>query len=152
MTALTLCALPCYAAHPFIEGAAGIIATVDENSGRYEVRSQDLNWAFAGRLGDSASNIKVLDGRDRLGAYRELQFTWRQRVPLSGTIRTYADRAVVLFGITSNDSVTDAAAIRFPDFTEVPKNLHHFSYKNDVFAPYSFTLEQTGTPWLLFDD
>ena len=152
MTALTLCALPCYAAQPFIEGAAGIIATVDENSGRYEVRSRELNWAFAGQLGDRASNLKVLGGRDRLGAYRELQFTWRQRKSLSGTIRTYADRAVVLFGITSNDPVTEAATIRFPDFTEVPKDLHHFSYKNDVFAPYSFSLEQTGTPWLLFDD
>jgi hypothetical protein len=48
--------------------------------------------------------------------------------------------------------VSDAAAIRFPRFTEFPKNLHHFSYKNEVFAPRSFALEQTGTPWLLFDD
>jgi hypothetical protein len=152
LVALTLSALPCHAAPPAIEGAHGIVATIDQKSGRYEIRSQELNWTFSGRLGDSASDVSVKNGRDRLGAYRELSFSWRHEAPLNGSIRTYINRAVVLFGIASKEPLSDAGAVRFPRFTEFPNNLHHFSYKNDVFAPRSFTLEETGTPWLLFDD
>jgi hypothetical protein len=152
LIALALFALPCHAADRAIEGSHGIVATIDPKSGHYEVRSRELNWTFTGQLGDSASNLSIKNGHDRLGAYRELSFSWRQDVPLSGRIRTYFKRPVVLFGITSKEPIADAAAIRFPRFTGFPKDLHHFSYKNDVFAPRSFALEETGTPWLLFDD
>jgi hypothetical protein len=150
--ALSLAVQPCHAADQAIAGAHGIAAAIDEKSGRYEVRSRDLNWSFAGQLGESASNLSIKNGRDRLGAYRELSFNWGRQVPLVGSIRTYISRPVVLFEITSPEPIPDGAAIRFPRFTEFPKGLHHFSYKNDVFAPRSFTLEETGTPWLLFDD
>ena len=152
LVALALSALPCPAAPPAIEGAHGIVASIDQKSGRYEVRSRELNWTFAGRLGDSVSDVSVKNGQDRLGAFRELRFSWRHEVPLDGSIRTYVNRPVVLFGIASTDPISDGGAILFPRFTEFPKHLHHFSYKNDVFAPRSFTLEETGTPWLLFDD
>jgi hypothetical protein len=152
LIALILSALACHAADHAIEGARGIVATIDQQSGRYEVRSRELNWTFAGQLGDSASNLSIKKGQDRLGAYRELSFSWRQPAPFNGSIRTYVSRPVVLFGMASKESVSDAAAIRFPRFTEFPKDLHHFSYKNDVFAPRSFVLEETATPWLLFDD
>jgi hypothetical protein len=152
LIALTLSSLPCHAADQAIEGARGIVATIDQKSGRYEVRSGELNWKFTGQLGDSASNLSIKNGQDRLGAYRELRFSWRQPAPLNGSIRTYVSRPVVLFGITSKVPISDAAAIRFPRFTEFPKDLHHFSYKNDLFAPRSFSLEETATPWLLFDD
>jgi hypothetical protein len=151
LIALTAFALPCHAAAQTIEGARGIVATMDPDSGRYEVRSRELNWAFTGHLGDSASNLSITNGHDRLGAYRELRFSWRREVPLAGSIRTYLSRSVVLFGITSKEPISDAAAIRFPRFTEFPKDLHHFSYQNVVFAPRSFALEETATPWLLFD-
>jgi hypothetical protein len=152
LVALTLATLPCHAARPAIEGAHGVVATLDAESGRYEVRSKELNWVFAGRLGGAPSNIALHAGQDRLGAYRELRFTWRQGVPLSGRIRTYVDRPVVLFGITSKEPLADAAAICFPAFTEFPRGLLHFSFQNDAFAPRKFTLEENGTPWLLFDD
>ena len=150
--AVALSALPCHAADQAIEGARGIIATIDEQSGRYTVRSRELNWTFAGELGDSVSNLRINNGKDPLGAYREMRFTWRRPVPLEGSIRTYLTRPAVLFGITSKAPLADGTAIRFPRFTQFPKDLHHFSYKNDVFAPRSFALEETGTPWLLFDD
>jgi hypothetical protein len=152
LVALTLSALACRAADQAIEGARGVVATMDPGSGRYEVRSRELNWTFTGQLGDPASNLSISHGQDRLGAYRELHFDWRQRVPLSGTIRTYISRPVVLFSVISKEPLSDTAAVRFPRFTEFPKELHHFSYKNDVFAPRSFALEETATPWLLFDD
>jgi hypothetical protein len=150
--ALSLAALPCHAADQAIEGAHGLVAAIDQKSGRYEVRSRDLNWTFAGQLGEPASNLSIKNGQDRLGDYRELSFSWGRQARLIGSIRTYHSRPVVLFEITSKEPISAAAAIRFPRFTEFPKDLHHFSYKNDVFAPFSFTLEETGTPWLLFDD
>jgi hypothetical protein len=33
----------------------------------------------------------------------------------------------------------------------VPSSLFHFSYRNDVFSPPDFKLNETSTPWLLFD-
>src|ERR1700730_13033703 len=86
LIALILSALPCHAAAQAIEGARGIVAAIDQKSGRYEVGSRELNWTFTGQLGDSASNLNVKKGQDRLGAYRELRFSWRQQVTLHGSI------------------------------------------------------------------
>jgi hypothetical protein len=152
LIALTLSAVLCHAADQAIAGAHGIEAAINPASGRYQVRSRELHWTFTGQLGGSASNLSIKSGRDRLGAYRELSFSWRRQVPLNGSIRTYISRPVILFSVTSKEPISDAAAIRFPRFQEFPQDLHHFSYKNDVFAPRSFSLEETGTPWLLFDD
>src|ERR1700694_6202230 len=77
--ALTLSALPCHAARTSVEGAHGITATIDEESGRYEVRGKGPNWVFAGTLGAAASDITVKEGQDRLGAFREVRFGWRTR-------------------------------------------------------------------------
>src|SRR6267143_4579032 len=150
--ALTLSALPCHAAGTSVESAHGIGATIDEESGHYEVRSSEPHWVFAGKLGGAASDITVKDGQDRLGAFRELNFRWKDQVALRGSIRTYVDRPVLLFGITSSEPTSDAAVIRFPRFTEFPKNLHGFSYANSEFAPPKFALEENATPWLLYDD
>src|SRR5713101_7908920 len=125
LIALILSALACHAADQAIEGARGIVAAIDQKSGRYEVRSRELNWTFAGKLDESASNLSIKNGRDRLGAYRELRFSWGRQVPLDGTIRTYVSRPVVLFGVTSKEPISDAAAVRFPRPTEFPKDLHH---------------------------
>ena len=147
-----LSVLPCHAAVTSVTGAHGITATIDGQSGRYEVRAKEPNWVFAGTLGAAASDVSVQDGQDRLGAFRELSFRWRDRVALGGSIRTYLERPVLLFAITSTEPNSDAAVIRFPRFTEFPKNLHGFSYVNRDFAPPSFALEETATPWLLYDD
>src|SRR5882762_9881056 len=147
-----LSVLPCHAAVTSVTGADGITATIDEQSARYEVRAKEPNWVFAGTLGAAASDVSVQDGQDRLGAFRELSFRWKDRVALRGSIRTYVERPVLLFAITSTEPNSDAAVIRFPRFTEFPKNLHGFSYVNRDFAPPSFALEQNATPWLLYDD
>jgi hypothetical protein len=152
LLALTLSALSCHAVRPAIVGAHGIVATIDAASGRYEVRSQELHWTFAGQLGDAPSGISATNGQDRLGDYRELRFSWREQMTLTGSIRTYVNRPVVHFEITSKEPISDAAVVGFPRFTEFPANLHHFSYKNAEFAPRRFALENNGTPWLLFDD
>ena len=135
-----------------ISGAQGIAVTIDQGSGRYEIRSQELNWTFAGTLDGPAGDIRVVNAEDRLGPYEELHFRWRGRTALSGTLRTYAKYPVVLFGITSEGPVADGSVIRFPRFTELPRNLHGFSYRDTEFSPPSFALEENGTPWLLFDE
>lgn len=145
-------AAPCHPADPAITGAHGIVATIEQGSGRYQVHSRELHWTFTGELGDSASQLSVQHGRDRLGSYQELRFSWHPQAPLTGSIRTYAGRPVVLFSITAKQPGSDPAAIRFPRFTQFPRDLHHFSYEDTEFAPRSFALEETATPWLLFDD
>jgi hypothetical protein len=135
-----------------IEGARGTVATIDAAAGRYTVRGGALHWAFAGTLGARAVNVARQDGEDRLGVYQELAFRWRDGVPFTGSIRAYRDRPAVLFRITADEPLPDAAVLRFPRFTSFPKALHHFSYANHEFAPASFALEETATPWLLYDE
>ena len=146
-----LVALPGHAASESVAGASGLVAAIDAQSGRYEIRSQQAEWTFAGRLASAASEVVTKDGQDRLGAFRELGFRWRDRTGLRGSIRAYVDRPVLLFTITSDEPVSDPARVRFPRFTGLPRNLHHFSYANEAFAPASFALEENCTPWLLYD-
>jgi hypothetical protein len=54
---LTLTALPCHAAPISVEGAQGIVASIDAQTGRYEVRTTELGWAFAGTLGAGAAQV-----------------------------------------------------------------------------------------------
>lgn len=150
--ALTLSALPCHAADTSVEGAHGIVARIDAHTGRYELRSQELNWAFAGTLGAGASDVTIREGQDRLGAFHELGFHWRDQVALTGSIRTYVGRAVLLFRITADEPLAAARVLSFPRFTEFPKNLRYFSYASDAFAPARFSLEENATPWLLYDE
>jgi len=150
---LVTLAAPCARATPLtIAGARGTFADIDAAAGSYSVRSAAPGWTFTGALPAPVSGLTRRTGADRLGAYQELAFRWRDGAALAGSIRTYRERAAVLFRITTEAPLADAARLRFPRFTTFPKALHHFSYANHEFAPASFALEQTGTPWLLYDD
>jgi hypothetical protein len=132
-----------------LEGAQGIVASLDAASGRYEVRSSTLNGVFAGRLGGIPSQVSVRGGSDSGGTFRELTFDWNEQVSLTGSIRVYLTHPVLLFGIVLNQAASSATAVRFPRFSEIPAKLHGFSYANREFAPPRFRLEENGTPWLL---
>jgi len=146
-----LLAAPCHAETLAVEGAQGVRAMLDGASGRYQVQSGVRGWAFTGTLGAAVSELHVHEGRDGLGPFRELQFRCQQPRPLEASIRTYADEPIVLFSETSAAAIADPAMLRFPRFTHLPKELRAFSYRSHEFAPPSFTLEENGTPWLLFD-
>src|SRR5207237_5158215 len=103
------------------------------------------------RARSGGSHVCSTDGLDRRGAWRQLSSRWRDGTRLRGSIRAYVDRPVLLFTITSDEPVSDPARVRFPRFTGLPRNLHHFSYANEAFAPASFALEENCTPWLLYD-
>ena len=149
--ACALLTAPCLAGTLAVDGAHGVRVTLDAASGRYEVRSGELGWAFAGTLGVAVSELRVHEGRDALGSFRELEFSWRRPQPLEAGIRAYAEEPIVLFSETSAAASADPPAFRFPRFTGFPKGLGYFSYQNREFAPPSFTLEENATPWLLFD-
>ncbi len=134
-----------------VTSAAGITVQFNDSSGRYEIRTQRPDWKFAGTLGKSARNVITESGADRLGAYQEVRFDWQAGIPLTGSIRIYDSRPVALFAMECGQAA-DEMPVVFPRFTSFPAGLHHFSFKNEVFAPHSFTLETNGTPWLLFDD
>jgi hypothetical protein len=146
-----LLAAPCHAGTLSIEGAQGVRAMLDAASGRYEVHGGGPGWVFAGTLGAAVSELRVREGRDRLGSFHELEFRWQHPLPLEASIRTYADLPIVLFSESSAAAISDLSVFRFPRFTGLPRELRAFSYQNREFAPPSFTLEENGTPWLLFD-
>ena len=135
-----------------VESAAGITAQIDPVSGRYGVVARQPAWTFAGDLGQPARQVSARSGKDRLGAYQEIRFTWRTNVLLTGSIRVYDVRPVALFTLECEEAVHDQELARFPQFRTFPAGLHHFSFENRVFAPPRFALETNGTPWLMFDD
>jgi hypothetical protein len=152
LLALLLAAPLAAATRYSVQGGAGLSATLDAGTGRYEIADASLGWVFAGRLSDIPSEVASDSGRDEIGAYRELRFRWRAPAVLVGSIRTYLDSRVVLLSVTTTQATANDAAVRFPDFVEVPAHLRHFSYGDSEFAPPLFALEETATPWLLFDD
>src|SRR5437879_12395246 len=87
-----LVALPGHAASESVAGASGLVAAIDAQSGRYEIRSQQAEGTFAGRLAGAASEVVTEDGRDRLGAFRELGFRWRDRMGPRGRTPAIPDR------------------------------------------------------------
>jgi hypothetical protein len=150
--ALALLLPPASPATPVrIESAAGVVAQLDAATGRYEILTKEPPWKFAGDMGRRVRDAVVKAGDDRLGAYREIRFRWQEGIPLSGSIRIYNTRSVALFSMTCERATAKLPAL-FPDFTNCPGGLHPFSHKDDVFAPPTFALERTATPWLLFDD
>jgi hypothetical protein len=152
LLAATLPCWPCHADTPSVRGAAGIEASLDAASGRYEVRSAELGLAFAGTLGASASDLSLGHGTDRLGAYDELRFRWRGPAAFAGAVRTYPEWPVVVFAVTAAEPLSVGSLLQFPRFTRIPERLHAFSYRDVAFAAPVFAAQENGTPWLLFDE
>jgi hypothetical protein len=132
-----------------IAGSRGITASL-EASGRYEIRSEPLGWVFAGTLESAPLELKRQEGRDGSGAYQELSFRWRSGALLRGSIRTYEAREVVLLAVTAEEP-SASSMLAFPRFSELPPHLRGFSYGSAEFSPPGFTLQENGSPWLLFD-
>ncbi len=134
-----------------LHSSAGITVTVDGKTGVYEIRQEQTGWKFTGQIRDLVTNVRRSRGSDRLGHYQEITFNWKSGVGFKGRIEVYEKKPVVIFSLTSMQASVGPVP-SFPDFTVFPGSLHYFSYRNTEFAPPSFTLENTCTPWLLFDD
>jgi hypothetical protein len=134
-----------------VNSPAGIRVTVDDATGSYEVCAQPSGWTFAGQIGRAWSDVATGSGKDALGPYREIRFSWPENgAPLTAAIRVYRDRPAVLFDLTC-DRPVERMPVLFPRFTRLPAGLHPFSYQAQTFALPAFDLEDNGTPWLLFD-
>ena len=130
---------------------ASLRATVNPNTGVYTLRGISPAWTFTGTLPPPLQALHHTMGKDRLGTYKQVRFTWLYQGKLvSGAIRTYTSTPVAQFILTFQQA-TAHPQLAFPDFTSQPRGLHILSYRNTAFAPPQFSAGQSGTPWLLFD-
>lgn len=129
----------------------GISVRLNEKTGRYQIAARNPAWSFAGSLGSAPHALRKVRGRDRIGAFQEIAFTWHSgQVPLRSVIRLYLDHPLLLFRYMYLKP-SNPSSVAFPSFTSMPVHLYHFSYRNAAFAPPQFELGQYGTPWLFFD-
>jgi hypothetical protein len=130
----------------------GLAVHVDKTSGDYEVSETNPAWHFGGSLGQSLSDVKTARGKDAGGSYRAISFAWQDGIsPMKGEIRIYRKTSVAVFSETCG-SAMELPPAPFPSFTNVPEELHVFSYQQKTFAPPQFAASDCSTPWLLFDD
>ncbi len=135
-----------------ISASTGLTARVDEKSGVYEVRSTNPAWDFCGSVGSALQHMDISGGRDGAGHYQQISFKWRDgKLPMAGEIRLYEDKPLALFSDKCG-AATVMPPAPFPSFTNLPGNLHLFSYGQKAFAPPEFAASECSTPWLLFDD
>ena len=134
-----------------IHSSEGVVLAVDGQVGSYTVLDQLTGWKFEGEIGQSLDFVHTNRGGDRLGRYEEIAFAWRKGIQLNGRIRLYRSTRTLIFSVTSSATSVNPQII-FPHFNVLPAGLRHFSYKERVFAPPSFALEENCTPWLLFDN
>jgi hypothetical protein len=127
-----------------------ITVTVDSASGNYLIRSERLKWTFRGTTGQPLHGIAHTKGADDIGQFNAVSFKWNDGTDYTGTIKWYSENPVVLFSLELPAGAGKSVAA-FPHFTGIPSTPYHFSYKDVDFAPPTFSLNETSTPWLLFD-
>ncbi|HUZ07470.1 MAG TPA: hypothetical protein VMV89_08270, partial [Candidatus Paceibacterota bacterium] len=127
-------------------------ASVDGNTGVYEVTWGHSQWNFGGSLGQHLKEVKTGKGQDADGAYQTISFGWTDgTLPMSGEIRLHEEKSVATFSETCQ-AATEVPPEPFPSFTNLPGHLHIFSYQQRTFAPPKFAASDCSTPWLLFDE
>ena len=124
--------------------------TIEALSGSYSIHAPAQHWILKGSIGQPMNDVHFTQGHDSIGWFKAVRFTWQNQVNYIGTIRWYRQCPVVLFKLSIPQGAKQSI-IPFPVFTTLPDSLYTFSYKNNVFAAPQFSLEQTSTPWLLFD-
>ena len=126
---------------------SGAAIRVDAANGHYQFTLASPAWKFSGTVAGALRNIAYSSGRNSLGAFKQVRFTWG---PLAharvGTFRCYTTSGMLLAGITGGSAKTV-----FPDFTSIPKKLRVLSFKNAVFAGPEFHAQADSMPWVCFD-
>ena len=149
--AITLRASSPAASAETITSGSGDVTVEINADGAYSVSATTPGWRLAGTLPGPALNILSSTDRDEVGAYQQLLFTYADASrPMTGVIRLYKQKDIVLFAQTSSQA-SAAAPSPFPNFTVLPANLFSFSYQDSSFSPPRFNLQQACGPLLLFD-
>jgi hypothetical protein len=134
-----------------VTNVAGLSVTMD-STGNYTVQTTAQTWKFSGEIGCPVASEAVSSGKDAVGQYQRISFKWMEGAsPISGEIRLYNDQPLVLFADTRQNA-GEMPPLPFPSFTNLPQNLHVFSYRQETFSPPQFAANDCSTPWLLFDD
>ncbi len=132
--------------------SSGLSAEVEPGTGRYSVACKQPDWRLGGGFNHPVENVLTGKGRDKQGDYHEVTFNWKEGArPMSGTIRLYDDHPVALLSQTCREA-SETPPPAFPAFTNLPADLHVFSYGWHEFAPPRFSATEISTPWMLFDD
>lgn len=128
-----------------------ITVRVDPKSGSYMITSNVLKWKFSGSTRQPLHDLQLTTGKDDIGSFESYTFNWKSNNDYVGSIRWYAKSPVVVFSLSVPKGTTGEHPVAFPDFTTIPGSLYHFSYHDVDFSIPEFILNQTSTPWLLFD-
>lgn len=128
---------------------SGVAATVSPD-GSWQVTTVAPAWTFAGSVGASVTDMRQAAGRDRVGSYQQIDFTYQAEGARSGSIRVYDDTPVVLFAATNLTAAGNSAP--FPVFTSYPQLPHQLSYSG-TFGIYQFNTfsSASDSPWMYFD-
>ena len=129
-----------------IYGAIGLTASIDI-SGNYDISVPNPAWHFAGSVGHPLSNVAVSSGLDGNGPYTEAGFDFTATVVRHGSIRTYANRAAVLFTLSYPNG---GPTLCFPVLSQYPAGLSHVAFSG-TFAPPTFANFPEESPWAFFD-
>ncbi|MDE3185259.1 MAG: hypothetical protein KGM16_17745 [Bacteroidota bacterium] len=132
-------------------GAKKISVKLDAKTGQYSVSSSETGWTFSGNVSQPLQNVKYSDGHDAEGAFHSVSFSWKSNNEYEAMIRWYATSPAVIFSLSIPQGANGQSPVAFPDFSKIPSSLFHFSYHDVNFSTPEFTLNQTSTPWLLFD-
>ncbi|HEY4207523.1 MAG TPA: hypothetical protein VGM31_11950, partial [Puia sp.] len=124
---------------------------VDTATGGYVILSTSFHWEFGGSVGQPVHDLHTDAGKDAVGVFKAISFTWQSDNSYVGTIRWYAQRPVVVFSLSLPQGAQHGA-VTFPVLRRMPKLPYQFSYHNRIFPLPQFILEETSTPWLLFND
>jgi len=127
----------------------GITLSVDRD-GSYTIVTQVPSWRFAGTVGHRLTHITVTNGRDSIGDYREIGFSYQATVGRHSGIRAYIEKPVVVFTTTYLASAPNSEP--FPILQVHPRLPYHFSYQDTAFGTYLFNGTNAGeSPCLYFD-
>ena len=125
---------------------------VDASAGTYSLQSAQPPMEFQGRVEGSMTDVRSSAGQDRMGAFQDLMFSWEQEgTPVRADVHLYGDKPRVLFVLTFLGPTRQPGKIIFPDFQSLPKDLHVFSYQK-TFSHPAFAADNSGTPWLFFNN
>jgi hypothetical protein len=141
----------------FLNPALAVTLTNDhvsvgmESDGNYHVTVKASGWNFAGKLPDRVNDLMQSTGKDAVGSYHQIAFSWSEAAQaMTGTIRLYDAKDVILFSDTTVQAIPKPAA-PFPNFTTLPTGLFPFSYHDNYFADPQHSLNTISSPWLFFD-
>lgn len=126
---------------------AGLTVYVNMN-GTYTITTSSPAWNLSGSVGYPLEHITVTNGIDRLGSYREIQFTYQGKVARMSSIRSYGSHPALLFSTTYLAGSSNSEP--FPVFSRYPRDLYHLSY-HGTFSRYVFSLQSNDGPWVFFD-